>query len=532
MTPSLVLVLHAHLPFVRHPEHEVFYEENWFFDAITETYVPLLWALEQADREGLSPRLTMSLTPPLLSMLADELLMRRYEAFLANRQALIHKELDRTRDGVNEERNLALFYAERYGRIRDFVFERHGGDLPSAFKSWSERGFLELMTCGATHGFLPLMQEHPGSVEAQITQAVRTHRRILGRHPRGIWLPECGFFPGLDQVLARHDIEFFFVDSHGLVNGDPRPRFDVYAPVVTPAGVAAFARDPLSSSQVWSSEAGYPGHPRYREFYRDLGWDREHTYIRDHILPDGSRVNTGLKYRAITGKTAHKDFYDPHHARIQARDHAQHFVASRAEHARGLGEQFQRSPVITAPFDAELFGHWWFEGPDFLLEVFRAIAEDPSRLQARTAAEVIEDGTPLQELMPSASTWGAGGYHSVWLNPQNQVLIRHYEELHRRMRGLAEQAEGWSGWKQRAVRQAAREVLLALASDWAFLITKDTAGDFARRQVATHIRDFFLIEAMLLQDRFDEGALAAIEERDNLFPDIDARIFLPRYAPT
>lgn len=526
MTPGLVLMLHAHLPFVRHPEHEIFYEENWFYDAITETYVPLLWAVQEAAEAGHEPRLTMSLTPPLLSMMSDKLLMKRYKRFLDNRLSLIEKEIELTKaQGQVEEARLALFYAERYLNIRKLVFEDYDGDLIAAFKKFSDAGYLELITCAATHGFLPLMRSYPGAVRAQLEMGVRTHKRLLGKAPRGIWLPECAFYPGLDAHLKSLGIEFFFVDSHGLVNGDPYPIYDVYAPVVTESGTVAFARDPLSSSQVWSSESGYPGHPRYREFYRDLGWDRDFEYIKDHILPDGSRVNTGLKYRRVTGKTNRKDYYDPYHARVQVQDHARHFVKTRLEHGQRLAKRFKRAPIITAPFDAELFGHWWFEGPLFLTAVFREIHAQEGRIKAYTAAEVIDSGDALQEITPSASTWGAGGYHSVWLNPENDVLLGHYEEIHQRMQNLVAMRSNFTKEQERAARQAGREALLAQASDWAFLITKDTAGHFARRQVATHIRDFFTVEKMAREGEIDEEKLKEIEERDNIFPDIDLDVF-------
>jgi len=527
VTPSLVLMLHAHLPFIRHPEHEIFYEEQWFFEAITETYAPLLWALQDSLAAGYKPRLTMSLTPPLLSMLNDELLISRYRRHLENLLQLVEKELERTKQESVEEQQLAHFYAERLSRIHRTVFAENDGFITRAFVALQEAGVLEIITCGATHGFLPLMRGRPGAIHAQVEQGARTHERFIGRRPRGIWLPECAFFPGVDKVLADAGIEFFFLDSHGLVNGDPYPLYDVYAPVVTPNGVAAFARDPLSSSLVWSSESGYPGDAYYREFYRDLGWDREFEYIKDHVLPDGNRVNTGLKYRRITGRTDRKEYYDPYLAGLRAKSHAEHFVASRLEHAQRLAARFgDRSPVITAPFDAELFGHWWFEGPIFLAEVFANLARIDHQLTARTAAEVIDSGVALQEVMPSASSWGAGGYNRVWLNPKNQKLQRHYEIIHERMDRLAQDYEGASEDSRRATRQAAREALLAVASDWAFLITKDTAGAFSARQAATHIRDFLKVEAMARSGQIDEVALAEIENRDNIFPAIDPRLWL------
>src|SRR4051812_31151754 len=259
MAPNgyLALVLHAHLPYVRHPEYDEFLEEDWLFEAIAETYLPLLDVLYRMADEGVPFQLTMSLTPPLCHMLRDPLLQARTSRYLERAVGLAEQEVRRT-EGQGRLEDVARFYADRFGRMRHAWEERWKRDLVTAFRGLMERGVLEIITCAATHGFLPLMENYPEAVRAQILIARDHYREMFGRDPVGIWLPECGYVPGLDRVLQEANLRWFVVDAHGLMFGSPRPRYAIYAPCFTPAGPAVFGRDRDSSRQVWSSEEGYP----------------------------------------------------------------------------------------------------------------------------------------------------------------------------------------------------------------------------------------------------------------------------------
>ena len=261
----LALVLHAHLPYVRHPEYPEFLEENWLFEAITETYLPLLAMLDRLSGDQVPFALTLTLTPPLCGMLRDELLRGRYLRYLDASLALAEKEVARTR-GHGREEDTASFYQDRLRACRRQYLERWQGDLVGAFRRFQDEGRLEIITCAATHGLLPLMQNIPQAVRAQIFIARDDYRACFGRDPAGIWLPECAYVAGIDQVLQEANLRWFILDAHGLMYGQPRPRRAIYAPCFTPAGPAAFSRDRESSRQVWSAQHGYPGDPAYREF--------------------------------------------------------------------------------------------------------------------------------------------------------------------------------------------------------------------------------------------------------------------------
>src|SRR5437868_6721641 len=331
----LAMVLHAHLPYVRHPEHPEFLEEDWLYEAMSETYIPLLMMLEGFERDNVNACFTMSLTPPLCEMMADPLLQDRYLAKLGKLQELAEKEIPRTQgtpfDGA------AQMYRKHFADCREVFEKKWGKNLVNGFRHFQERGFVEVMTCGATHGFLPLMVTDSG-IRAQIQVAANNYRKHFGRGPRGIWLPECAYAPGVDAHLREAGIEFFFVDSHGVAFGSPRPRYGPFRPVFCPSGVAAFARDAESSKQVWSSEEGYPGDVDYREFYRDLGYDGDYNYVKPFLHSDGVRRNIGMKYHRITGKMAlsDKQAYIPHNATEKAASHAGNFLHNRQHQARWL----------------------------------------------------------------------------------------------------------------------------------------------------------------------------------------------------
>ncbi|MDH3493782.1 MAG: DUF1957 domain-containing protein, partial [Acidobacteriota bacterium] len=295
------LILHAHLPFVRHPEYPEFLEEDWFFEAVTEVYIPLIVILERLDEAGAKPRLAMNISPPLCEMLADGLLQERYTRHLENLIALARKERERVAKDDPEFTEVVEMYVEVLEDSLELWNVRYGRNLISAFRMLQDRGVIEIITCCATHGFLPLISTVEAK-RAQVQIAVRNYEKHFGRRPRGIWLAECAYEPGIESYLKDAGLEYFVGDSHAILYGEPRPRYGVHAPIRCPNGVAVFARDVETSEQVWSAEVGYPGHPAYREFYRDVGWDLPLDYLKPHLHADGNRRHLGLKYFRITGR--------------------------------------------------------------------------------------------------------------------------------------------------------------------------------------------------------------------------------------
>src|SRR5437868_1618741 len=278
----------------------------------------------------------MNVSPPLCEMLSDALLQERYTRHLENLLALTQKEVERTRREAPEFQAVTRMYNESLSAALALWNDRYDRNLVRAFRELQDEGVLEIITCGATHGFLPLIST-PEAKRAQVSVAVANYRKHFGRKPRGIWLPECAYEPGIEHLLADAGIEYFISDTHAILYGDPRPRYGVYAPVVCPNGTAVFARDVETSQQVWSAESGYPGDPLYREFYRDIGWDAPLDYLKPHLHEDGARRHLGLKYHRITGRDVpqnHKKAYIPALARERAAENATHFIGERVKQAK------------------------------------------------------------------------------------------------------------------------------------------------------------------------------------------------------
>jgi 1,4-alpha-glucan branching enzyme len=522
----LALVLNAHLPYVRHPEHARFLEEDWFFEAMTETYVPLLHSFEDLLRDDIDFRLTISFSPPLLAMMRDPLLLERYAQRLDQLIELGDKEVDRTRPDPAFG-PIAWMYRARLGGIRD-TFRRHHGNLVRAFARFQELGKLEIITSNATHMFMPLADRSWAASHAQVELACREYERHFGRRPRGMWLGECGYFRGLDELLRESGLDYFFVDTHGVLYGDRRPAYGVYAPVHCPSGVAAFARDTESSKQVWSAKEGYPGDALYRDFYRDIGYDLDLEHVRPYLLTDGLRHATGFKYHRITGPDVplhQKAPYDFGAARNRAAEHAGNFLFNRERQVEFLRSRMDRKPIVVAPYDAELFGHWWFEGPQFLEFLFRKMLYDQDAVAPVTPSEYLAEYPTNQVMTPCTSSWGYKGYAEYWLNGANDWTWRHVHKMGERMVELARSHPDAHGLRRRALNQAARELLLAQASDWGFIMKTGTMVPYAVKRVEDHASRFNAIYDGIRKGELSEPWLADVESRDNLFPEIDYRVY-------
>lgn len=518
------LILHAHLPFVRHPEDPDVMEERWLYEAITGTYLPLLQTFEGLATDGIPFRATLSLSAPLISMLTDDLLKERYARHLDDLIVLAGKELERTRPEPPYQR-LAQMYWDRFHSLRH-TWRCHEGNLVRAFGRLQDAGRLEIITSTATHAFFPMMDRNWAAMRAQVHTAADLYERNFGRRPRGMWLGECGYVPGCDELLREAAIRYFVADGHALLFADHPPVNGVYAPVYCPTGVAAFGRDPESSQQVWSSKEGYPGDPLYRDFYRDIGFDLPMEYIGPHAHPKGIRMYTGIKYHAITHEKLHdKWVYDPDAARGRVGLHASHFRGNREKQVQALAAHMDRPPIVVSPYDAELYGHWWYEGPVFLNDLFRQLHFDQHTVEPITPGDYLDRHPTNQLATPAASSWGLKGYGEYWCNESNAWIYRHTHVAAERMVELARGNPSASGLRRRALNQAARELLLLQSSDWPFIMTTGTTVPYAKRRVDEHTVRFTRLYDDLRAGRVDESWIAEIESKDNIFPDVDYRVY-------
>ena len=520
----LAIILHAHLPFVRHPEHEDSLEERWLFEALTESYIPLLLMLDGLERDGIECRLTLSLSPTLLSMLADPFLQHRYQERLETLIELGARELRRTRSQPSFN-VLARMVHQRLLGVRQVFVDRYRGNLVEAFKTFMETGKVEIIASAATHGYLPLLAVNPAAVRAQIQVGIACYEQFFGRRARGFWLPECGYSQGVDEILREQGIRYTVLETHGVTRADPRPRFGVHAPIYCPSGLAVFGRDPTSSKQVWSATEGYPGDFNYREFYRDIAYDLDLDYLRPYIHRDGIRLDTGFKYFRITGKTEHKEIYVSDRAEKQADLHAQHFITTTEKQAASLRSVMPRKPIILAPYDAELFGHWWYEGPVWLDRLIRRISLEKRAIRLITPSDYLDEYPTNQVATPAISSWGLNGFHETWLNGKTDWL---YPPLHRGaavLESLVRSHPQAGDLTARALRQATRELLLAQASDWAFMISNGAMAGYAATRTKTHLSHLDTLSHEIRTGGIELLRLSQLEDRNNIFPEIEYSVF-------
>jgi len=496
----LCLVLHAHLPYVRHLEQKECLEERWLYEAINESYLPLLRVFDNLVEDNIDFRLTLSLSPTLISMLTDPLLQERFISYLDKCIELAEKEVRRNKYHPQLS-HLSLMYYEKFTSNKKCFEQKYHRNLVLSFKKFQDMGKVQIIICPATHGYLPLLKMNSSSVQAQIEVALHYYKSMFAQSARGIWLPECGYYTGLDDILRSYGLRFFFLDTHGFQHANPIPKYAVYAPIYCPSGVAAFGRDQRSARRVWSSKHGYPGDSNYREFYRDLGHELDYEYIRPYIHQD-VRVDTGLKYYRITGQTESKEFYHPQNALAKAREHANDFFESQVGYGLYLRQRMARSPLLVAPYDAELFGHWWYE-------------EFPTN----------------QVSQPAASSWGWKGYNEMWLNNSNDWIYAPLHKAGNSMEAMADKFSGQNGLVRRALNQAGRELLLAQSSDWAFIIRTNTMARYATERTITHLNRFDKLCQQIRSQTIDSGYLQSLEKMNNLFSDLNFEAFRSNHNP-
>jgi 1,4-alpha-glucan branching enzyme len=554
---AFMFVLHSHLPWVLHHgrwPHGV----DWLNEAAAETYLPLWRVLnDRAERGSLG--VTIDLSPVLCEQLSHPDFAREFMSYLEQKiAAAVEDRAYFQRTGESRLAALAERWERFYrGTLEDF-HGPHGVNVVARFRRLEERGAIEIITCGATHGYFPLLSSD-AAVESQVRTACTAHHRHFGRAPRGIWLPECAYRPagpwrspvdeqappvprkGVEEILAAQGLSYFFVDRHLLSGGKPlgvyADRFDVLRHVVREEGgapgatehlpyrayrvgrapqVACFGRDAATALQVWSGEHGYPGDGAYLDFHK-------------------KRFPGGHRYWAVThplADLAHKQVYRPEQAEAQAPRHAEHFTGLVANVLAEAATLQTASPVVCAMFDTELFGHWWFEGPRFLAAVLDLM---PSRgIELTLGSTYLERNPPNEVVALPEGSWGDGGGHHVWLNEHTRWTWGPIHAAEARFARLA--AEGTrrapDPLLDRVMRQAGRELLLLESSDWQFLITTFAARDYAELRLSGHAEDFDRLAA-LVERRLEGGALsetdvqfvAECERRDPVFPDFDWRAY-------
>lgn len=531
---------------------------DWLCEAVAECYLPIIRMCRRLEADGIRPGITLDISPILCEQLAHRDFPSVFAAYCTNHIKLARSDRDTfIADQADQQLiDQAAYWIQWYEDVVEQFENSVDQDVLGALRDLQDSGSIEIMTCGATHGYFPLLAED-ASIERQVALAVFSYERHFKRKPKGIWLPECAYRPrypwktylpvyaysreryrkGIEQILVANGLEFFVTDEAALKEsrpigvrthdgyrvpyeetyGEARKHLDVRSPYcVYKAGgfehhecVSVLTRHMNIAMQVWSGSTGYPGDPDYLDFHK-----KYHA--------------SALRYWRVTDSTAdmqYKQPYIPKWAAGRAEQHARHFVEMLEATALARRAQCDGEPTICLPFDTELFGHWWFEGPYFLEHVLRRIYASQV-LTTRTASEQIAISSPSCEVQLPESSWGRDGNDSVWMNDETKWTWEAEYALERRITLMMEKhpASSWDQQQERIARNVFGELLLLQASDWQFLITNWTARDYAEMRFHNHASDArkccdmferYAVSRTLTDD--DHTWLQELEMRDGIF---------------
>lgn len=534
MSRNCSIVLNAHVPWVRHPDVDHCLEEDWLHSTVLETILPLLEMLTRLRSEEVPYKLTLNLSPTLLTMLGDAVLKRRTLAYLDRTIRLCRDEVER--GDITGFKDLAKMYEDRFYRFRELYVNEWKSDLVRAICDLRDSGHLELTASAATHGLLPLLMRVPEAVQAQVRAGIRQYVQCFGRMPRGFWLPECAFAPALGQLLKQEGIDWTIVDEHGLTGATNADEAFPFLPAETPEGLFVFARDLGGSSEVWSADEGFPGDERYRDFMRDVGLEAPIEYLRDYLGEGEQRQFTGLKfYRSAVDEEGNHIPYDLDLASKALEEHSTRFVSSRGAQLAALEAQGIENPNVVCAFDADLFGHWWYEGTEFLERVLRKIDErEDFSLSSPNTYLKQNDEREFPIATPISSSWGEGGYFETWTSEENSWV---YGEIQSRTEQLArfvkifdenrgDYTDEAIAHRQRCIQLMTRELLLAQSSDWGFLMMNEPSREYAERRTNEHLENFDRVWAVTPRSVGKE-VLDEIEDKNPIFPDLPWNLFEP-----
>lgn len=527
MTGAATFVLHTHLPYCRLAGRWP-HGEEWLHEAMLECYLPLIRAFRRlASESPASLGVTINMTPILSEQIRDPLMVEHFREYLVDHIERATRDTERfASDGLRGE--TAIFHRDRYAALQAFYEDDLRADPLGALAELETSGHIEIATCAATHGYLPLLNDED-SIRFQVQTGVESHVRNFGRRPRSFWLPECAYKPGLERYLEEAGVKVFFVETHLVTGGQARGktlggmagpypelnqrvrRAQMLAPhngttfqpyTVGTSNVAVMARNERTGLQVWSASHGYPGDAAYREFHKK----------------DGS---SGLHYWRVTGPgvdLGDKAEYNPAAAAVRAREHADHFREVLKSELYMYEAGAEQPGSVLASYDTELFGHWWLEGVNWLEATLRGLRADPE-VTLIGAADFVAHDPPTASIDLPEGSWGAGGDHRTWLNPETAWT---WPEIYARQ----DRARPLLADSNEATRQLARELLLLQSSDWQFLMTTGQAHDYAVERFRSHMGRFDeLANAIETRSPVLPSLVEEYHMLDNPFPDIQPGIY-------
>jgi 1,4-alpha-glucan branching enzyme len=500
--------------------------EEWLFEAMNETYIPMLNILRELKENKIKTAITINITPILAEQLADEYMKQRFTSYMENLISKAKKDIDRF-ENFPRRKTIAEKHLKNFEHVLDTFYHNYYQDILGSFKWLQDEDMVELITCAATHAFLPLMERDSG-IFSQIQLAVETHKKYFGNDPKGLWLPECAYRPktytdgklheSIDYWLHNSGIEYFFVDAHAILNAEllesnNKIRLNTNIGYNLESGVSVFGRNRKASRQVWDAQIGYPGNEFYMEFHKK---DSE----------------SGLNYWRITDKSANneaKEIYQYQEAFKQVKIHANHYLSLLEEEIKNFHDDYGKKGIIVTPFDFELYGHWWKEGIQWL-KVLMQFVNISVHIKMITISQYLEEKAELfSKIRMKESSWGEGGHFQVWKNQEHGWIWPYINSSIKQLEDVLENNSDPNKWGKRVLKQTARELLLMEGSDWPFLLYTKQAKEYANQRFHKHHQFFnkLIWAAKNFNDnkRLSSTDLEQIELIDSCFKDINLEYF-------
>lgn len=523
---KLLLILTARQGYLRSGDADFSVKSEGFFQAMTQSYIPLLNMARSLEADGVPFKIGLVLTPPLCEMLFDPLLQSQYEVYLSRLERLGEAELSRC-SGSAEYSQAARCFDQIQRTKVDFV-QVYGRNLLQEVRRLEKEGFVELIPTAATYAYLPHYADFPEAVNAQVETGIYSNRHFFADTGEGFWLPFLGYPKDIDQTLRSYGASYTVVDARTVLFSEDCPQEGIFYPVRSKHSLVLFAKDPDTPDDI-RGEGGYCHAASYLCAQRDIGFDLSREDLAGFLQEGEARAATGFSYWSCesTGDTLVP--YDKEAADRQVQIDARSFVEAKAKklyQARELMEG--ETPVLTCVIPLELLGQVWREGIEWLECVFR-YAHTSGGFVFEHCKSLLEKQFSLQKIEPYPCSSNGLGYGEDLLDESNSWMMRYTRKATKRMIDLAQRLPSETSLKERLLNTAARQVLLAQSGEWARMLHDGKLPDRVKEIFREEILSFTRVFDSLASNVVSMEWLIECEKRNAIFPWLNYRIFSKKH---